>query len=210
MHTGSDLARDPGLRSSAGPELRGLLHDLGHGLATLSYLADGMRRDPTLSGEVRHRLGLMEQELTRLLDLVDLRAREPTVEVFDVRELLEQLVALTGLSARSLLTLRPGEPVALRADKTLLWRMVRNLVDNATRAAGDGGRVEIEVSTQDDSVIVEVVDDGPGFGHGPSGTAALGMGIVDDLARLCGATLRVRSGEHGGTRVRLVFPDAPR
>jgi len=187
-------------------ELRGLLHDLGHGLATLSYLADGLRADPALPGDARYRLNLMEQQLARLLELVDLRMCEPVMELFDVRELLDELVSLTALSTRTSVTLRPGDRVILRTDKGMVWRMVANLVDNAVRAAGPDGTVQVAVDrAEDGEATIEVADDGPGFGNGPSGAASLGIGIVAGLAKMCAADLRVCSGEHGGTRARLVF-----
>lgn len=195
----------------SGVELRGLLHDVGHGLATLSYLAEGMREDPTLSGCLQQRLDLMNQELARLLELVDLKSREPVPEVFDARVLLERLRSVTASSTAVRVTLRAGPAVTLRTDRTLLWRMVSNLVDNAVRAAGPAGSVEIAVERDDrGETTIEVADDGPGFGNGPGGSASLGLGLVSGLAGMCGASLRIPAPQELPTRVRLVFPPGGR
>ncbi|WP_093146387.1 sensor histidine kinase [Saccharopolyspora antimicrobica] len=184
--------------------MRSLLHDLGHGLATLSYLADGLRADPGLPGDALHRLRLMELELDRLLQLVDLR--EPREEAFALRELLTQLVAVTALRGPADVVLVEGPELTIRTDQTLLWRMVTNLLDNAVRAAGRGGRVAVAVREVLGEVRVEITDDGPGFGNGPRGSASLGLGIVLALAQRCGAELRVDPAPGGGTCARLVFP----
>ena len=203
MDLESDLERAPAVGGAA--ELQGLLHDMGHGLATMSYLIDGVRDDPALSAAARGRLDLLEQELVRLLDLVKLRVREHRPENFAVRDMLEQLVSLTALSTHTSVTLAPGEQVELCTDKTQVWRMVANLVDNAVRAAGSEGRVELAVHGDGESVTIDVTDDGPGFGHGPGGMARLGIDIVVELARRCGASLHLNTAEHGGTRASLIF-----
>ncbi|GAA4858151.1 hypothetical protein GCM10025787_48340 [Saccharopolyspora rosea] len=191
--------------SRGGMELRSLMHDLGHGLATLSYLADGLRDDPALPDAAHDRLRLMERELDRLLDLVDVRAGEPTE--FALRELLSELAEIKSLAGRATVVLLPGAEVTLRTDQTLLWRMVANLLDNAVRAAGPGGRVAVAVHrTGRGGASIAITDDGPGFGNAPGGTASLGLGIVVGLAQRCGADLRIDPARRRGTRVRLVFP----
>ncbi|MDA3626989.1 ATP-binding protein [Saccharopolyspora oryzae] len=183
--------------------MRSLLHDLGHGLATLSYLADGLRADPALPGDALHRLQLMELELDRLLELVELR-EHPREDGFALRDLLTQLVAVKSLRGTVEVELLEGAEVTIRTDQTLLWRMVSNLLDNAVRAARS--RVTVAVRESAGELHVEISDDGPGFGRGPSGTASLGLGIVVALARRCGAELRVDPAPGGGTCARLVFP----
>ncbi|PKW17719.1 sensor histidine kinase [Saccharopolyspora spinosa] len=213
MHTITDSARAPGHQRTRGPgsrggaELHSLLHDLGHGLATLSYLADGLRGDPALPGDAAHRLQLMELELDRLLELVALRAGQPSEELFAPRELLTQLVAVKSLAGQAEISLHTDEDVWMRTDQTLLWRMVSNLLDNAVRAAGRGGRVAVAVRRGElGEVRIEITDDGPGFGDGPQGASSLGLGIVLALAQRCGADLQIDSEPCRGTCAVLVFP----
>ena len=208
MSTESDLAPALLAEFRDGSEVRGLLHDVGHGLATLSYLADGLREDPQVPGGVRYRLELMAEELVRLRELLDIRP-QPAPERVAVGDLLERLAAVTALSTGVPVAVLPGEDVVLRTDRTLLWRMVSNLVDNAVRAAGSRGRVQIVLEREAGEVAIDVVDDGPGFGEGPAGSASLGLRVVRDLAAECGASVRAvpRQGTEGrGARVRLAFP----
>lgn len=189
---------------------RGLLHDLGHGLATLSCLAAGLHDDPELPVGVRQRMELLNQEISTLIDLVRRPDGAGEGEVVPLRELLGQLADLAAACTRTRVCLRPGEEVDLRTDRGLLWRMVANLVDNAIRAAGPAGTVEIGIEVDGSDVVIDVLDNGPGFGSGPPGSAGLGLGVVTELADRCAASLRVEPAAVRGTRARLIFRCAAR
>lgn len=196
-----------GSRTQARAEVRGLLHDLGHGLATLSLLTGGLAADPALPAESRDRLELVDQEVNRLLELLSRSPHEADPEEVDVRDLLDQLVSLVSPATSTTVTLLPGPEVNLHVDPVMFWRMVANLVDNAVRAAGDDGNVQISV-TGGSEPSVEVVDDGPGFGRGAGGVASVGLGVVTGLARKCGGALRMRPVAPTGTSASLVFTGA--
>ncbi|QFU87261.1 sensor histidine kinase KdpD [Amycolatopsis sp. YIM 10] len=184
------------------------LHDLGHSLATLSYLVEAVRADGSLREDTRRRVDAIEQETHRLLGAVRHAMSpgdRPRTAVVDVREVLEQIVSLVSLAGETTVVLLPGKPVSLLVDESLLWRMVTNLIDNAVRAAGPGGRVEVSAGEERGVITVEVADDGPGFGAGPAGWASLGLGIVERLAEACGCGFQVMTAGSGGTRVRLAF-----
>lgn len=204
----SDLAPELLAEHRQGQQ-RGLLHDVAHGLATLSYLADGLRDDPQLPGEARYRVELVVEELARLRELLDMGSRPATDRVV-VRDLLQRLAAVTAVSTGVAVEVLPGDDVVLRTDRTLLWRMVSNIVDNAVRAAGPRGRVQIALERGVGEVTVDVIDDGPGFGAGPAGSGSLGLRVVRALAERCRASLREGSrqgaGERRGAQVRLAFP----
>jgi signal transduction histidine kinase len=85
--------------------------------------------------------------------------------------------------------------------------VLSNVVDNAARAAGPGGRVTVAIR-QDGTPLVDVTDDGPGFGLGPKGTASLGLGVVRSLLEACGGSLAVGSPPGGGTTVQVTLPGA--
>ncbi len=89
------------------------------------------------------------------------------------------------------------------ASPVLLWRVLTNVVDNAARAAGPSGRVEVAVGcwpSRHRGRVLEVLDNGPGFGHGPPGAASLGLGVVTTLLESCGGSWR--SSARGGRRAR--------
>jgi signal transduction histidine kinase len=94
----------------------------------------------------------------------------------------------------------------------LLWRVLTNVVDNAARAAGPAGRVEITVGMLANAppwALLQVQDNGPGFGHGPPGAASLGLGVVTTLLESCGGSLEVQGPADGGALVRILIPAEP-
>jgi signal transduction histidine kinase len=193
--------------------VRGLLHDLGHEMTTLSCLVEAVRGEADLPGDARARVETLALGMSRVLDTighglpgVPLAAEVSTV---DLRSLASQAVQLVQVRHCVSVVLLPGRDVTLEANPTVLWRVLTNVIENAARAAEPGGRVEIRLKDQH-GVAIDVTDDGPGFGRGPSGTASLGLPVVRSLLESCGGSLKVRSPRAGGTRVSIQLPAACR
>lgn len=189
--------------------LRGLLHDLGHEITTLSYLIEAVRGDKSLPEDSGYRLELVSLEMSRLRDIiaqgVNGELTSGTAEAVNVRDLATQLTRLAEHAYEADVSLLPGADVTATIDPLLLWRVLSNVLDNAARAAGRAGRVTLAVR-QDEVAVVDVTDDGPGFGAGPPGTASLGLGIVRSLLEACGGSLAVQTPRGGGTTVRVTLP----
>jgi two-component system sensor histidine kinase TctE len=113
----------------------------------------------------------------------------------------------------------PGGAAAIRGREVLLHEALSNLIDNALAYAGSGGPVTVGVRASPPQLFVE--DSGPGIPEGerervrsrfyripgtPGEGCGLGLAIVDEIARIHGARLRILSREGGpGTRVVLEF-----
>lgn len=199
---------------------RGLFHDLEHGVTTVSYLIEAVCGDPGLPAEANVRLRRAIRQLSQLRDVldewvsegdsdraaVDRASGDRPAELVRVRELLDDVAAAAAAEHGVVARVRPGAEANLVISPTLLWRVLSNVVGNAARAAGPGGHVELRVRRRN-ATIIEVIDDGPGFGNGPPGRAALGLTVVTALLASCGGWLEVRDGPTGGARVGLVFPE---
>jgi signal transduction histidine kinase len=214
MKSSVDRRHSHGRRRSDGAA-RGLLHDLGHQMTTLSYLVEAVRGDVVLPDDSGFRMELLSMEMTRMLDIIGSEIPD-THEVEDVSAinlgaLTGQVTQLAGFAHEASVILLPGPLVGVEASAALLWRVLTNVVDNAARAAGPDGQVEVDVreeqgQAQGPEAVIEITDDGPGFGSGPPGTASLGLGVVSSLLESCGGRIEVQEPEAGGTRVRIVIP----
>jgi signal transduction histidine kinase len=196
--------------------VRGLLHDLGHQMTTLSYLVEAVRGDMELPGDAGVRLELLSLEMSRLLDIVAReipgRPEAAAVATVGLRSLAGQVIQLARVAHETEVRLRPGPEVSIEASPALLWRVLTNVVDNAARAAGPDGQVEVIVSrlgTSRPRAAIDVIDDGPGFGSGPPGVASLGLTVVTTLLESCGGAMHVRAPDAGGAHVRIVVPVRP-
>ncbi|HTT49928.1 MAG TPA: ATP-binding protein [Streptosporangiaceae bacterium] len=186
-------------------------------MTTLSYLVEAVRGDTELPGDAEFRLELLSLEMSRLLDVIahEFPGREETAaSVSDVslRPLAGQVTQLARVAHESAVLLRPGPDVRVLASPVLLWRVLTNVVDNAARAAGPSGRVEVTVgrlAKPPPRAVIEVLDNGPGFGNGPAGAATLGLGVVTTLLESCGGSMEIRAPDAGGAQVRIVIPAEP-
>jgi signal transduction histidine kinase len=183
-------------------------------VTTLSYLVEAVRAEDGLPGGARERLEVLAREMSRLLDLVagELAggARSAAeVSPFELRSLALQVAQVAGVRHRASVVVLPGPDMTIEANPVLLWRVLTNVVENAARATGPRGRVEITVRYRPGPVI-EVADDGPGFGQGPAGDGSLGLSVVTALLNSCGGSLEVRSPHTGGTLATIRLPAAGR
>lgn len=116
---------------------------------------------------------------------------------------------------------RQAGEVDLLGDALLLREMLGNLIDNALRYGGDRVAVSVGVSTE--GTVWKVADNGPGipqaqreaalapFHRLSSGIdgAGLGLTIVQRIAHLHGAQVKLSTGESGiGLAVEIHFPAA--
>lgn len=191
-------------------ELRGLVHDLANGLSTMAMLLAAARDGavPTFG-----LLEVVEQETARLLAV--LHSSAPTgppapAAPVGVRFTVAPIARLVELAGRASVRVRPGPEVHVRVDPAVLSRVVSNLLDNAARAAGPAGTVELVVSgTGNAPVTIDVLDDGPGYPAGPPGSAGLGLDLVARLVAVCGGRLELTRLAPHGTRARVVLPVLP-
>jgi signal transduction histidine kinase len=99
-----------------------------------------------------------------------------------------------------------AETAQVAAHPVVIIRVLTNLVDNACRAAGPGGRIRLSVTAGGDFATLVVADSGRGFGRGEPGRASLGLEIVAAMARSCGGTVEIGASDLGGTAVTVTFP----
>ncbi|HEX6757456.1 MAG TPA: HAMP domain-containing sensor histidine kinase [Propionibacteriaceae bacterium] len=121
-----------------------------------------------------------------------------------------------------------GPEVIARADAAKLSSILRNVIDNAVRAAGPEGKVHLVVREHDQFAIAEIWDSGPGvppsqreriferlvrldYGRtNDAGGSGLGLAIARGYARAHGGDLTCEDPRGSGAMFRLVLPLEPR
>lgn len=203
----SDRTPDLGGAPCEIQSMRELCHDLRHPVATIAAFLAAAQVESDLSPTLRRRFEQISEEVRSIFELCRQVLGEtrwgPVRLDLLVAEAVEGVLLTSASSVES-----ACEPAVVRGDAAALRRAVWNLIDNATRAAGDDGRVRVEVRTHDgDTVVVCVTDSGGGFGWAGAGVAGLGLGIASRVAREHDGRLTVgRASELGGAAVTIVLP----
>ena len=146
---------------------------------------------------IRDQAARLQSLVDDLLSLADLERPDMRLEreAFDLREaVMRQIETLRGGAGRSGLsiTLEPGPPVAVMADRMRIDQVIANLLDNAIKH-GEHGGVRVRLGGAGAGVWCEVEDTGAGI-------------PVEDLPRIFERFYRVdksRSREKGGTGLGL-------
>ena len=116
------------------------------------------------------------------------------------------------------LELSCDEELSIRADPDRLSQIVINLVSNAIKACGPGGRVKVSVDRQGNNVRISVADNGSGIKEGDlpfiferfykaSGDGlGLGLTIVKELVEAHGGKVTVSSEYGKGSEFTVLIP----
>jgi signal transduction histidine kinase len=194
------------LLANASHELRTPLSRIRLGLELLQQ-----NNDPKYRAQIAQDIAELDGMIEEILLASRLDAN-PTVQASEEIDLLA-LAAEEGSRYDNCSV--GGIPVNLRGDPRLLRRMIRNLIENASRH----GKPPVEVSVRRDSglAVIEVADHGPGvradareqifspffrLGEDAGGTG-LGLALVRRIARVHGGDAVVVDGERACFRVTL-------
>ena len=188
-----------GLPRSSAPALdidpiRALCHDLRQPLAAILLLSGSG------DGDVSRKLQVImdqAQWLSQLVDTVLCDAAEDEVMEVDVASIARLAVLRARPTADCEISLRVlGDPAAW-ARPIALARALGCVLDNAIRAAGTTGHVDVVIHQERGSVHVTVTDDGPGLGKIASRTS-LGLTTTRAMIAACNGSFRLRSGVRRG------------
>ncbi|MGE3621025.1 MAG: sensor histidine kinase [Acidimicrobiia bacterium] len=197
------LVRDGLVRDGLGPD-----HPL---LADVEGLRDAARRGADLA---RRLTASGRPEL----------AEPPALDVAAVVDSMKALLERTVPASVEVVVDHDGIGAEVRVDRTLLERVVLNLVVNARDAMPAGGTVAVRTSCGDGTpepvVVLSVSDTGQGippevldrvfepfFTTKPAGLGTgLGLTAVNGIVAGAGGTVALESTVGVGTTVRIVFP----
>lgn len=180
-----------------------------------------------LAQAIEASLNAVEEIMSALLDIsrIDSGTLKPSSAPFNMADVFKKIDVEFGPLAREKsieLKLAPSSVTAL-TDRTLVSRIVQNLVSNAIKYTRPGGRVLVGVRRRGARVRLDVFDTGIGFnrdqhalifaefsrleqGARMAQGLGLGLSIVKRLVTALGLTLELESVEGKGSRFSLLLP----
>ena len=188
-------------------------HDLRQPVAAVLALASAALSDESATEPVQQRLEQIVTEAHWLSKIINDMLAEPglpsSAEAVDIGALVRDTVKSEQLISPAQISLQQPDqgPRYLMAVGTRLRRALANVLANATRAAGPDGHVEVTEQAQGSMELVEIADDGPGFGSMTVGSrTGIGLQITGQMLAECGGRMEVERLSSGQTLVRLLLP----
>jgi len=199
----ADMAR---AQESERERIIGALHDeIGQPLYRVLYGIEGSLSQAEPGSPLADELG-RASDLVRSVDSALrselLMLHQGSIFENDLDTLLERLVEDVQSETRMEIVLSTGQHIALaEGPRAILFRAIREAVVNA-RKHSDAAKIEITVTEGSHRLIVDVEDDGGGFG----GEEGLGISTTRDRLEALGGGLQIVAREGGGTLFRAWVP----
>jgi signal transduction histidine kinase len=212
-------------------------HDLRNMLATTQLISDRLSsvQDPTVQRVAPKLVSSLDRAIGFLAQtLVYGRAEEapPRRDRFPLRPLVEEVIDMVVVQASSRTVLYNDVPaeVVVDADRDQLFRVLMNLVRNATEALDApeepapsppaDGMVRITAWREGSVVMIEARDNGPGVSprarehlfeafrsSARTGGTGLGLAIASELVRAHGGDIRLIAEAARGAVFHISIPD---
>ncbi|MEL6217132.1 MAG: HAMP domain-containing sensor histidine kinase [Pseudomonadota bacterium] len=216
--------------ASLGEALAKISHDLRNMLAAQQLLVDRleMSSDPTVARVMPKMLSTLDRAISlcqRTLNYGRAEETEPELREVALPALLTEVAETLGLTESSRpvacrIEVPPGHTVP--ADPEQLYRVLSNLMRNASEAIAETGRqgeIIVGVKAGDGASCITVTDTGPGLparalehlfkpfqGGARRGGTGLGLSIAHDLVRAHGGELRLVRSTTEGTAFEIRLP----
>ncbi len=210
--------------------LAAVSHDLRTPLASIKASASSLRQtdvqwteadQAALLATVEHNADRLDALIGNLLDMSRLHtgSLEPFLRPTAIDEVAP--VALRGLDASAQLQMAVPDGLPLvRVDPALLERVLANLFSNALRHSPPSRPPVLRARQLDDSVLLEVIDHGPGVPDAMKerifepfqrlddhhGGVGLGLAVAKGFAEGMGGTIAAADTPGGGLTIRVTLP----
>jgi two-component system, NtrC family, sensor histidine kinase PilS len=212
-----------------------IAHEIRNPVGAMSHAGQLLRESPALGADDRHLTDIIQQNATRVSQIIEnvlqLSRRETTrQERLDLQQWLasfvQEFVATTQVSSTAFGLRADAPSVQVKFDPTHLHQVLWNLCDNAVQhAAGAGGEPVLLRTGRIASTgrpYLEIADRGSGidpayaerifepFFTDKAGGTGLGLFISRELCQTNGALLAYEARPGGGSIFRIIFADPMR
>ncbi len=211
--------------SIAGQLAAGIAHEIRNPLTAIKGFLQLMK--PTME-ENEHYFNIIFSELSRieliLSELLMLAKPQQNAlkEKLDLIRLIREVTALletqANLNGILINTILTDDKIYIKGDQNQLKQVFINLIKNAVESMPNGGTVHLTVRETDDSVVVEVEDEGEGIPEHvlkrigepflttkEKGTG-LGLMVTFNIIENHNGTIEVDSKAEKGTTFKILFP----
>ncbi|HMN43000.1 MAG TPA: ATP-binding protein [Povalibacter sp.] len=173
----------------------------------------------------------LQQLIENLLSFSAWQARHTGIEIseFRLRPMVKSVLEthqLTLLAQRVHLELKVQD-IELRADRAKLKLILDNLLSNALKYSPRGGNIYIHAKADDDLLVLDVGDTGPGISRDERGAifqafysgrtpiaghlkgTGIGLSVVNEFVQAHGGSIEIVDGVFPGAHFRVRLPLAP-
>ena len=213
-----------------------LSHELRTPLTAITGWSETLLGDESLDPDTRRGMNIILREGKRLTEMVvdlldftriqdgrmtlniepsDIRGNfEDTVYMYSSR-LAQDQIKLVYLDNDDDIPEIPCDPERMR-------QVFLNILDNAAKHGGEGGKIEASMHWEHNEVVVRIRDYGPGIpedeiplvkkkfykGSSKARGTGIGLAVCDEIIQMHNGTLTLENADGGGTLVTIRLPDA--
>ena len=211
-----------------------LSHELRTPLTAITGWSETLLQDEDLDENTHRGMKIIHREAGRLtemvLSLLDFTRIQDgrmtlNMEMADLRGEFEDTVFMYGsrLEADGIhLEYMENEDdiPEISCDPQRMRQVFLNILDNASKHGGEGGRIDAEICNTEDSVAIRIRDYGPGIpedeiplvkkkfykGSSKARGSGIGLAVCDEIVEMHGGQLILENAPGGGTLVTVQLP----
>jgi len=145
-----------------------LAHDFRNPISVIKTAHEIMKEKPKMDIEKRLQYNArIDRAIQRIIHLVNdvlgyVRVSDLELNEICILSLIESSIDSIDIS-NQIKIVKPSNDCQIRCDFRKLEAVFANILTNSTQAVGDEGKIEVRLSDVDDSVKIEIEDDGPGI-----------------------------------------------